>query len=53
MLEELNIKTSLDLNDACILWCTLDEFSGSDFDQLINQLRVEILEDEELERILK
>ncbi|OII72829.1 SFP-type phosphopantetheinyl transferase [Cryptosporidium ubiquitum] len=53
MLEELNLKKSLDLNDACILWCTLSEFSDLDFDKLINQLRVEILEDEEFERILR
>ncbi|KAH8583469.1 phosphopantetheinyl transferase [Cryptosporidium sp. chipmunk genotype I] len=53
MLEEFDLKKSLDLNDACILWCTLDEFSELDFDKLINKLRVEILEDKEFERILR
>lgn len=53
MQVELDLKKRLEINDTCILWCTLDEFDDLDFNNLINKLRLEILEDEELERILR
>lgn len=53
MQVELDLKKRLEINDTCILWCTLDVFDNLDFSNLINKLRLEVLEDEEFERILR
>ncbi|POM83403.1 4'-phosphopantetheinyl transferase superfamily protein [Cryptosporidium meleagridis] len=53
MQVELDLKKRLEINDTCIFWCTLDEFDELDFNNLIRKLRLEVLEDEEFERILR
>lgn len=49
--RRLDLQESLDLNDACIWWCSIDELGVLDLDRLMSELRYEVLGDEEFERI--
>ncbi|KAJ1608021.1 phosphopantetheinyl transferase [Cryptosporidium canis] len=53
MQSRLDLRRCIDLNDACVLWCTIAELDGPGFERLINDLRLGVLGEEEFERVLR